>query len=810
MSEKCPSCSKSVLNRQNSICCDICDNWYHLKCCRNLSKASFLNIVSNPDSVWFCVSCLINIFPFSNLNTSQLLKIHPLTQQNKVNINKQISKNYKNNCSVCHKTITNKKAAIPCECCVCLIHKKCSSNQTTTDKNHVPYYCSNCMHINIPFMIIDNTELHSLFSKVENNPSNNHTKYKEIDFNIKELCSKIRLMKDDLKNDSSDTFNCDYYDIEEFNNKNKDIHHTFSILHTNICSLQANIDKLKFLLTEVDLSFDIISLTETHNPTKTAHLFNPGSIEGYHQYDGITGSTDKGGCGFFISNQVSYSPRSDLDIQYFNETEEFEAKWIEVTTNKKNIVIASIYRHPNKSDVAFFKYLSQTLNKIKNENKLTMLSGDFNYNLLHYEKSTRISDFTNLIFSQCFTPTIVYPTRVVDNAQPSILDNIFINNIDLDMFSGNITDKISDHMPNFLVIKNLGHAYINPSKIKKRDFSKFNKTQFLLDLENSGIFEKITLQNDTNNKYNLFHDKFIEILNIHAPMKTLSKKDIKLQHKPWLTKGLLTSIKLKNKYYKKFLKTKDKFWYCRYKYYRDLINHLIRKSKTTHFKAYFSQFNNNCKKLWQGINYVLNSKSTSNSNANLTLQTSIGMISDPKMVANEFNKFFTEIGPKLSSKIKDNSHSFSNYLKGDYPNSFFLEPIEVHEVSDLIEKLDVSKASDIFDIPVKILKTSSKYLSQCLTHIFNSSFNQGVFPGKLKIASVTPVFKAKSKLSVNNYRPISILPLFSKILEQLMHSRLTKYLNAYNIIFNHQFGFQKNKSTSFAVLDIFSKIIDSF
>ena len=134
----------------------------------------------------------------------------------------------------------------------------------------------------------------------------------------------------------------------------------------------------------------------------------------------------------------------------------------------------------------------------------------------------------------------------------------------------------------------------------------------------------------------------------------------------------------------------------------------------------------------------------------------------------------------------------------------------MHEVSDLIEKLDVSKASDIFDIPVKILKTSSKYLSQCLTHIFNSSFNQGVFPGKLKIASVTPVFKAKSKLSVNNYRPISILPLFSKILEQLMHSRLTKYLNAYNIIFNHQFGFQKNKSTSFAVLDIFSKIIDSF
>ena len=228
------------------------------------------------------------------------------------------------------------------------------------------------------------------------------------------------------------------------------------------------------------------------------------------------------------------------------------------------------------------------------------------------------------MFSNYFTPSIVYPTRVVDNAQPSLLDNIFINTNKIEILSGNLSDKISDHMPNFLIIKNFEKMYkINP-KIKKRDFKNFREEDFLSDLQDASILEKVSSEHDVNNKYNIFHDTFLKILNLHAPIRTLSQKEVKLLNKPWLSKGLLTSIKLKNKFYKKFLKTKDQLWYSSYKQYRDKINHLIRKSKVNHYKGYFLQYKSNSKKLWQGINSILNNKGLDR-NANFSLQTPSGV-----------------------------------------------------------------------------------------------------------------------------------------------------------------------------------------
>ena len=93
--------------------------------------------------------------------------------------------------------------------------------------------------------------------------------------------------------------------------------------------------------------------------------------------------------------------------------------------------------------------------------------------------------------------------------------------------------------------------------------------------------------------------------------------------------------------------------------------------------------------------------------------------------------------------------------------------------------------------------------------IFNQCFLIGTFPEKLRLACVTPIHKANSKLALTNYRPISVLPVLSKLLEQLIYKRLSNFLDKNKIIYDHQFGFQKKKSTSTAVLDIYSKLIDS-
>ena len=126
-----------------------------------------------------------------------------------------------------------------------------------------------------------------------------------------------------------------------------------------------------------------------------------------------------------------------------------------------------------------------------------------------------------------------------------------------------------------------------------------------------------------------------------------------------------------------------------------------------------------------------------------------------------------------------------------------------------VQQLDESKASDVYGIPVKLVKLVQYVISEPLSMIFDQCFVIGIFQEKLKLACVTPILKANSKLALTNYRPISLLPVVSKLLEQLIYKRLSNFLDKSKIVYYHQFGFQNKKSTSTAILDIYSKLIDS-
>ena len=186
------------------------------------------------------------------------------------------------------------------------------------------------------------------------------------------------------------------------------------------------------------------------------------------------------------------------------------------------------------------------------------------------------------------------------------------------------------------------------------------------------------------------------------------------------------------------------------------------------------------------------------------------IISNPYEVSNKLNTFYTTVAQKLVNKLPSSKISFKQYLRNPIQKTFFMSPTNPSEVEILINNLNVSKSSDIYDIPVKIIKVAGPYISTIFSDIFNKSFSNGVFPQKLKYAFVLPLFKGGSKLVLSNYRPISILPILSKVLEQLMQARLVNFLTTNNIIYEHQFGFQQNKSATIAVLDVQTKIIEAF
>ena len=357
-----------------------------------------------------------------------------------------------------------------------------------------------------------------------------------------------------------------------------------------------------------------------------------------------------------------------------------------MTTNKTcNTLVGVFYRHPSEQDSTFIDKLKDVLKNLRKENKKIIICGDFNYNLLNYDKNECISNFLNIMLENNFQPCITEPTRITNTNKPSLVDNIFINTIE-NPISGNILEHISfDHLPNFIIIE---HEQINKNiKIKKRDTKHFNQTEFLNELLGSTLIHEIENAHNTNMAYEIFHKKFIEALDNHAPMKYLNKKEIKTRHKPWLTKGILTSIKRKRILFRKMKISKLKGEnsddnYDRYKIHRDLINTLRRKSKRNHYKDYFSNHINKSKKTWKGINQLLNKNIYRQKP--IFLHDSDGMTNNERKVANKFYQYFINVAGNLSNKITNKNTKFQDYLKNPNKATLFLKETTPDEITLII------------------------------------------------------------------------------------------------------------------------------
>ena len=187
------------------------------------------------------------------------------------------------------------------------------------------------------------------------------------------------------------------------------------------------------------------------------------------------------------------------------------------------------------------------------------------------------------------------------------------------------------------------------------------------------------------------------------------------------------------------------------------------------------------------------------------------MLSDPNVLSNIFNEYFSTLGSKVQEKIPPVKGSFEAYLKKKSDDKliinpdgrvFFLSPCLLRAISDIIVKLDENKSTGPNGIPVFLLKTFNDFFSKILSKLINLSFEKGVFPDLLKMAKVIPLHKKGSKFDHLNYRPISLLSVFSKIYEKLIYSRLYSYLTKYNLIYQKQFGFRSSYSTNHAIISI--------
>ena len=205
----------------------------------------------------------------------------------------------------------------------------------------------------------------------------------------------------------------------------------------------------------------------------------------------------------------------------------------------------------------------------------------------------------------------------------------------------------------------------------------------------------------------------------------------------------------------------------------------------------------NLRKTWMIIKQVINqSKSTKSAGEFIYNDRTTN---DRSVIANASNNFFVNIGPTLASKIPVMGGQFKSYMPTTNVISMFVAPVSEPKIKKLIMQLnDGAPGRD--GVTAKSLKCITDHIAMPLTRLANLSFAQGVFPRDLKVAMVSPLYKAKDPMIFSNYRPISLLSSFSQILEKLTSNRLQNFLNKCDILNKYQFGFRNNHSTYMALI----------
>ena len=186
----------------------------------------------------------------------------------------------------------------------------------------------------------------------------------------------------------------------------------------------------------------------------------------------------------------------------------------------------------------------------------------------------------------------------------------------------------------------------------------------------------------------------------------------------------------------------------------------------------------------------------------------IAKIYDKNKIANSFNQFFTNIGHNLAEQISTDSNlNYGDFLLDKTESRLHFETVSEDYVSKLIKKLPNKSSCGYDNISLKLIKYLNTLITPPITTIINQMINTGIFPDSLKIAKVKPIFKKNDTHTINNYRPISLLPSVSKIFEKIIYHQTYSYFQSNNLFFTSQYGFRAGHSTEHAAIEIVDKII---
>lgn len=568
--------------------------------------------------------------------------------------------------------------------------------------------------------------------------------------------------------------------------------YTATLLHQNIAGLLNKTDSVQLCLNELlvnNVNVDILCFSETFvraGDELNIHLKNFNFACSFSRK-----SEKRGGVCILVNKMFDFKhielPKG-LCIEKI-----FECCGVEIPSLK--CIVICIYRIPNTKTSSFFEKLDLLLHKLLKRKKRVIVTGDLNIDTL---KETNDSiQLKDIISNYGLRLYIDKPTR-----QHSCLDQIISN---IDNSTGTTHEVfLSDH--------NTCQTLTFPVEQRKpalkywykvnRDYSDENIKKIVEAIANLSwidVFENT----DANESFNIFHENFLLFYKLCFPIRK-SKVYVNSTSPKWITKGIRKSSTYKRQLKKMcYLNNKNNEIRSRFLKYNKVLKGCVLRSKKCSNLNYMMKSKNKNKASWDIIkNRTDSHKTFSQINA---IDHDGKILNDPNQIANSLNNYFIDISnTKTQSAINTSSSKPTRNS-----SSIFLNPCSETEVFQVITSLNNKKSVGYDEISTHILKLSAKVVSPILCHTINLSLFEGIFPDKLKFSVVKPLHKSKSTLDKNNYRPITLVPIISKMYEKIMQNRLIQFINKHNIINEEQNGFQKGKSTTLAAFSLVKSVTDN-
>jgi hypothetical protein len=572
--------------------------------------------------------------------------------------------------------------------------------------------------------------------------------------------------------------------------------HRITLFHQNIASILSKCDLFQIALKELkdDLGdIDIICLSETFLKKGSENNLK---ISGYAVASAYCRKERRGGTCILLKNDLDYKT---YDIK---ESIPFAFECCAVEILQYNLIIICIYRTPSSKIDIFFNQLQLLLNRLlhKSNRKRIILAGDWNIDMMQSSKYSK--ELTGILANHNMTVHIKQPTR-----KAACLD-LIVSNI-----SSTVTSKIhclclSDHETGQSIrFKQPLTNYQRRPKVwfeKKRDMNSDNIGKFTRCIS-SLTFNEVYQEHGTELSFNAFHNLYKLFFDLCFPVITVKKVSKPIKNS-WLTKGIRKCCLKKRCLYLKYRldssnKTLKK---SQYTSYSKILKKCITNAQKNINSRYIANAKNVCKSVWDVIKHNVDNIGSKNDIKEIK-QNDNTLIDNPVDICNEFNNYFIN---ETNNCNFDDKTDFTEAMR-NVPiccNSIYLTPVNENDIYKLIKNLKNTYSSGYDDIRTDVIKKTADYIVAPLTHIINLSLVQGHYPSALKRSVVRPLHKKGARDEKGNYRPITLIPILSKIFEKVMYDKLYAFASFQRILTNKQFGFRKNSSTTHACFDLIKHV----